>query len=166
LPLKRCHNPHETLPRVFLECLGKDRDTHLRQKLNNTYPLFPTHKEWEAEQVALYFTDSDPDLIPPHGWERAYTDKLGGSQVKATGPKAYTTVGSFYPGRPDWLEEAIRRQVHPYPNFPRSNLALGAAAKHPLVEELFTAPPEDSIDHHLLNKLASFLSERRNHHDP
>jgi hypothetical protein len=35
---------------------------------------------------------------------------------------------------------------------------MDAAAKHPLVEDLFTVTPEDSVDHHLLNKLASFLS--------
>jgi hypothetical protein len=35
---------------------------------------------------------------------------------------------------------------------------VDAAAKHPLVENLFTVTPEDSVDHHLLNKLASFLS--------
>jgi hypothetical protein len=37
-------------------------------------------------------------------------------------------------------------------------LAVDAAAKHPQVEDLFTVTPEDSVDHHLLNKLASFLS--------
>ena len=39
---------HETLPHVFLDCLSKDRLTHLRQKANNTfrqfYPLSPSYK--------------------------------------------------------------------------------------------------------------------------
>ena len=132
--------------------------TEDQQLFPSVLPPLPSHKKWEAEQVVLYLTDSDPDLIPLHGWERAYTDKLGRSQVKATGPKAYTILGAPHPRRPDWLVEAIRRQVHPYPDFPRANLALDAAAKHPPVEDLFTATPEDSVDHHLLNKLASFLS--------
>jgi hypothetical protein len=67
-------------------------------------------------------------------------------------------LGAPHPRRPDWLVEAIRRHVHPYPDFPRTNLALDAAAKHPMVEGLFTPTPEDLVDHHLLNKLASFLS--------
>jgi hypothetical protein len=56
---------------VFLECLGKDRLTHLRQKINNSfrqyYPLSSSRKEWEAEKVVLYLTD--PDIIQLHGWE-------------------------------------------------------------------------------------------------
>ena len=57
---------HETLSHVFLECLGKERFTHLRQKINNSFrqyqPLSPAHKDWEAEQMLLHLTNSDPDL--------------------------------------------------------------------------------------------------------
>jgi hypothetical protein len=88
--------------------------------------------------VVLYLTDSDLNLIQLYGWERAYTDKLGRSQIKASGPKAYTSLKTPHPRQPDWLGEAIRRQVHPYPNFPRTNMALDTAAKHPPVEGLFT----------------------------
>jgi hypothetical protein len=78
--------------------------------------------------MLLHLTNSDPDLIQSYGWERAYTDKLGRSQTKDSGPNVFTILGAAHSRCADWLVEAIRRHGHPYPNFPRTDLSLDPAA--------------------------------------
>ena len=107
--------------------------------------------------MLLHLTNSDPDLIQSYGWERRTQTNSAVVRLRTPGRTVFTILGAAHSRRADWLVEAIRRHVHPYPSFPRTDLTLDAAAQTPPVENLFI-PPEDSVDHHLLNKLASFLS--------
>jgi hypothetical protein len=115
------------------------------------------HSDYEAREQLLYLTADDPDIQSQPGWTRVHTDKLDRKQVRDTGTMSFSVPGAGKPRRPDWLLEALRRSLNPLHAFPRTSILDEPDAHGFDLGELLTITPVDTVDHHLINKLTSFL---------
>ena len=160
LCLSRGIRTPETLIHIFMQCTGADRLTHLRLKINNVFRQYlrlSVHSDYDSREQLLYLTADDPDIQSHPGWTRVHTDKLDRKQIRDTGPLSFSVPGAEKPRRPDWLLEALRRSLNPLHAFPRTSILDEPNAHGFDMGELFATPPVDTVDHHLINKLTSFL---------
>jgi hypothetical protein len=70
---------------------------------------------------------------------------------------SFSVPGAGKPRRSDWLLEALRRSLNPHHAFPRTSILDEPDAHGFDMGELLTITPMDTVDHHLINKLTSFL---------
>ena len=143
-----------------MQCSGADRLTHLRLKINNVFRQYlrlSVHSGYDAREQLLYLTADDPDIQSQPGWTRVHTDKLDRKQVRDTGPMSFSVPRAGKLRQPDWLLEALRRSLNPHHAFPRTSILDERDAHGFDLGELLTITPVDTVDHHLINKLTSFL---------
>jgi hypothetical protein len=146
---------------IFVECIGSTRSTHLRQKLKDAYHKYqsvttPSEDYTTVESLYVLFDDETETIRQP-GWERVSTDKLERKTTCDTGPSIYINPYSTKPREQTGSWKGFASRAHCCPHSRAQNQFKTRSSWTHTPTSLFTTTPMDSLNHHLLNNLASYL---------